>query len=126
MQLGEEERRGTTAGWRCHTALCAGATLLVQAGVNFFILFTPGTWYSIGPHLSSVLAVREQALCKPSSGAYVTALGAVWKAPLLCEDLLGEPRASLPVFSRSKRQRREQECSGEHTCGVRTAVTLYQ
>lgn len=30
--------------------------LLVQAGVNFFLLFTPDTCYSIGPRLSSVLA----------------------------------------------------------------------
>lgn len=100
--------------------------LLVQAGANFFILFTPGTWYSVGPRLSFVLAGGEQPLCKPSSGAYVTALGAIWKVSLLREDLFSEPRASLPVFSRRKRQRWEQECSRGHTCGVGTALALYQ
>lgn len=95
----------------CVLALC----LLIQAGVNCFSLFAPGTWHSVGPHLLSALAWVEQPPCKPSSVAYVTALNAVQKALTLCEDLHGEPRASIPVFSRSKRQHQEQECSkGTH------------
>ena len=69
--------------------------LLVQAGVNFLGLFTPGTRHSVGHRLLSALAGGQTATLQTSSWGLRYSLQCRTESPLLCEDLLAEPRASL-------------------------------